>query len=202
MKAVVPPTTKEPRRSPGRPRSDEARRAILKSTLKLLDKYGFHDLSIEAVASLANVSKATVYRWWPTKAELVFEAFLSVVEPQLLFRHDLPIREALRTQMIRLSRLFAGNVGSVLATVIGAGQSEPEMLAAFRRRWIEPRREEARSLLREAMERGEINSCFPPDTVLDVLYGSIYFRLLIGRDRLSDEYVDEVLKMVFPGLQP
>jgi AcrR family transcriptional regulator len=202
MKASGQTTTKAPRRPPGRPRSDEARRAILKSTLKLLDKYGFHDLSIEAVATEASVSKATVYRWWPNKAELVFEAFLSVVEPQLIFRHDLPIREALRTQMIRLSRLFSGNVGSVLATVIGAGQSEPEMLAAFRRKWIEPRREEARDLLHEAMERREISSHFTPDTILDVLYGAIYFRLLIGRDKLSDEYVDEVLKMVFPGLKP
>jgi len=157
---------------------------------------------MEGIAAEAGVSKATVYRWWPNKAELVFDAFLSVVEPQLLFRHDLPIREALRTQMIHLSRLFSGKVGSVLSTVIGAGQSEPEMLAAFRRRWIEPRRNEARALLQEAMDRGEIVPTFKPDTILDVLYGAIYFRLLIGRDKLSDQYVDVVLNMVFPGLQP
>jgi AcrR family transcriptional regulator len=202
MPAPVPSTsTKEPRR-PGRPRSDDARRAILKSTLKLADRYGFHELSMEGIAAEAGVSKATVYRWWPNKAELVFDAFLSVVEPQLLFRHDLPIREALRTQMIHLSRLFSGKVGSVLSTVIGAGQSEPEMLAAFRRRWIEPRRNEARALLQEAMDRGEIVPTFKPDTILDVLYGAIYFRLLIGRDKLSDQDVDVVLNMVFPGLQP
>jgi hypothetical protein len=76
------------------------------------------------------------------------------------------------------------------------------MLAAFRRRWIEPRRNEARALLQEAMDRGEIVPTFKPDTILDVLYGAIYFRLLIGRDKLSDQYVDVVLNMVFPGLQP
>ncbi len=200
MNSAPPTDTKEPRR-PGRPRSDEARRAILESTLRLLDEHGFHELSMEGIAAEAGVSKATLYRWWPTKAELVFEAFLSVVEPQLLFRHDLPIREALRTQMMRVSRLFASNVGSVLATVIGAGQSEPEMLAAFRRSWIEPRREEAKQLLREAMDRGSINSKFEPDIILDVLYGAIYFRLLIARDKLSDDYVESVLDMVFPGLE-
>jgi AcrR family transcriptional regulator len=157
---------------------------------------------MEGVAAEASVSKATLYRWWPTKAELVFEAFLSVVEPELLFRHDLPIREALRTQMVRVSRIFAGKMGSVLATVIGAGQSEREMLAAFRRTWVEPRREEARQLLNEAMDRGEINRKFAPDTILDALYGPLYYRLLIGRDKLTDDYVEVILNMVFPALQP
>jgi AcrR family transcriptional regulator len=189
-------------RRPGRPRSDEARRAILKSTLQLLEKHGFHELSIEGIASRAGVSKATVYRWWPHKAELVFEAFLSVIEPELYFEHDLPVREALREQMTRLSRIFSGRIGSVLASVIGAGQSEPEMLEAFRRGWIEPRRIDARSLLREAMQRGEISDEFPPDLILDVLYGAIYFRLLIGRDKLSEEFVDSVLSVVLTGLDP
>ncbi len=201
MSISVPPGTKAPRR-PGRPRSDVAKRAILKSTLRLLEKHGFHELSIEGIAAHAGVSKATVYRWWPNKAELVFDAFLSVVEPELYFEHDLPVREALRAQMRRLSRLFSGHIGSVLATVIGAGQSEPEMLEAFRRRWIEPRRTDARALLREAMERGEIRDEFSPDLILDVLYGAIYFRLLIGRDKLSEEFVDTILKMVLTGLDP
>ncbi len=192
-------TTKEPRR-PGRPRSDQAKRAILKSTLRLLEKRGFHDLSIEGIAQHARVSKATVYRWWPNKAELVLDAFLSVVEPELHFEKGVPARTALKAQMVRLSRIFSGHTGSVLSAVIGAGQSEPEMLSAFRNRWIEPRRAEARDLLREATANGEITSAFPPDTILDVLYGALYFRMLIGRDKLSDEYVDAVFSMVYSGL--
>jgi AcrR family transcriptional regulator len=192
-------STKELRR-PGRPRSDQSRKAILKSTLKLVEKYGFHELCIEDIAANAGVSKATVYRWWPNKAELVLDAFLSVVEAELHFERGIPIRNSLRAQMIRLSRLFSGKVGSVLSAVIGAGQSEPEMLATFRRRWIEPRRIEAKAILREAMDRGEIRSELSPDAILDVLYGAIYFRFLIGRDKLSDKFVDEVLNMVLPGL--
>ena len=195
----MPTSTKEPRR-PGRPRSDQSRKAILKSTLKLVEKHGFHELCIEGIAADAGVSKATVYRWWADKAELVLDAFLSVVESELLFDHGIPIRESLRAQMIRLSRLFSGMVGTALSAVIGAGQSEPEMLAAFRRRWIEPRRIEARAVLREAMDRGEIRGELSPDAILDVLYGAIYFRFLIGRDKLSDRFVDEVLNMVLPGL--
>jgi len=61
-------------RSPGRPRSEEARIAILRSTLKLLGENGFSDLTIEDVAAHASVGKATVYRWWPNKAALIADA--------------------------------------------------------------------------------------------------------------------------------
>ena len=70
-------STNKGRRGPGRPRSEKARRAVIKSTLELLEKNGFNDLSIEAVASRAGVGKATVYRWWSNKAELVIAAFVS-----------------------------------------------------------------------------------------------------------------------------
>src|SRR5215813_5020942 len=55
------------RRAPGRPRSEDARKAILRSTLKLLQETGFPDLSIEAIAARADVGKATVYRLWPRR---------------------------------------------------------------------------------------------------------------------------------------
>src|ERR1035437_10873415 len=64
------------KRPPGRPRSEESRQSILRSTLKLLKQDGgFAELSIEAVAADANVGKTTVYRWWPTKGALVADAF-------------------------------------------------------------------------------------------------------------------------------
>ena len=66
------------KRPPGRPRSEESRQSILRSTLKLLKQGGgFPELSIEAIAADANVGKTTVYRWWPTKAALVADAFFA-----------------------------------------------------------------------------------------------------------------------------
>ena len=187
-------------RGRGRPRDGDCRERILRAGLELFEESSFADITTDAIAERAGASKATIYRWWPNKAELVLDAFLSVVEAELHFERGIPIRNSLRAQMIRLSRLFSGKVGSVLSAVIGAGQSEPEMLATFRRRWIEPRRIEAKAILREAMDRGEIRSELSPDAILDVLYGAIYFRFLIGRDKLSDKFVDEVLNMVLPGL--
>src|ERR1700675_1702784 len=74
------------KRAPGRPRSEQSRQAILGSTLKFLRQQGgFPDLSIEAVAADAKVSKATVYRWWPTKAALVADAFSASADEELRF---------------------------------------------------------------------------------------------------------------------
>ena len=67
------------KRTPGRPRSEEARAAILSSTLELLEDLGFGELTIEAVAARAGVGKTTIYRWWPSKAVLVADAFMSSV---------------------------------------------------------------------------------------------------------------------------
>src|SRR3974377_856409 len=125
------------KRPPGRPRSEQSRRRILGRPLRLLRQQGgFPDLSIEAVASDASVSKATVYRWWPNKAALVIDAFLRAVEPELQFAHSEPTLQSVREQMTRLSRIFTGPLGKAIAAVIGAGQSEPEMLESFRQNWL------------------------------------------------------------------
>ncbi len=70
---------------PGRPRSEKARQAILRSTLKLLGENGFSDLTIEEVAGRAAVGKATVYRWWPNKGALIADAFASSTKRKLHF---------------------------------------------------------------------------------------------------------------------
>jgi AcrR family transcriptional regulator len=189
-------------RSPGRPRSEGARKAILDSTLELLQETGFTDLSIESIATHAGVGKATVYRWWPNKAELVMEAFVAAVEDQLRIASTGSAEKVIREQMKRWTRVFRSPLGRVIAAVIGAGQSNPEMLEAFRHHYVEPRRTEARKLLREAMRTGEIRPDLNPDTILDILYGPLYMRLLLRHTELNAELPEIILDVVMPGLRP
>jgi Tetracyclin repressor-like, C-terminal domain len=84
--------------------------------------------------------------------------------------------------------------------VIGAGQSDPEILQAFRAHWVEPRRIEARRLLRLAMENGEVRDDLDPDTVLDLLYGPLYVRLLLKHAPLDEDFVNTVFEVVRPVL--
>jgi AcrR family transcriptional regulator len=188
-------------RAPGRPRSEKARKAVIRSTLELLKRVGFHELSMEAVAARACVGKATIYRWWPNKAELVIDAFVSAVEQELRFPSAGPVLESIREQMRRWALIFRSPLGQVVATVIGAGQSEPEILQAFRAHWVEPRRIEARRLLRQAIKKGEIRADLDPDTVLDLLYGPLYLRLLLKHAPLEENFVNIVFNVVGPALR-
>jgi AcrR family transcriptional regulator len=188
-------------RSPGRPRSEEARKAIIESTLELLKQSGFADLSIESIAAHAGVGKATVYRWWPNKAGLVMDAFVSVAEEELRYPPTGPAEKAIREQMKRWTLIFGGPLGRVIAAVIGAGQSEPEMLEAFQTYYVEPRRREARELLKLGMKNGELRPDLDPDLILDILYGPLYLRLLIKNGPLTVQFIDDLFNIVWPGLR-
>src|ERR1017187_2187402 len=87
------------KRLPGRPRSEQARVAILRSTSRLLQRTGFAELSIEAIAAHAGVGKATVYRWWPDKGALVVDAFASSAEDQLHFPDSGSVYKDMSLQM-------------------------------------------------------------------------------------------------------
>lgn len=187
------------RRTPGRPRSEDARKAILRSTLRLLQETGFPDLSIEAIAADADVGKATVYRWWPNKAALVADAFSSSADEELRFPNTGSVRDDVSTQMKHLVRVLRGRRGRIVAALIGGGQSDPELIQAFRDRFMMPRRQEAYQTLRRGISRGELPTDLDLDLTLDTLYGALYMRFLIRHSGLTEEYVDEVVGLVMDG---
>jgi AcrR family transcriptional regulator len=187
------------RRLPGRPRSEEARRAIFGSTLKLLQHIGFPDLTIEAIAADAGVGKATVYRWWPNKGALVVDAFASSTEHKLHFPDTGSVYRDMSLQMKQVIAIFRSRRGRIVAALVGGGQSDPELLEAFRERFLWPRRREAYKTLRRGIERGELPPNLNLDLVLDTLYGAIYMRFLIRHAELSESYVEMVCRMVLGG---
>jgi AcrR family transcriptional regulator len=188
------------RRTPGRPRSEQARRAILQSTLRLLQETGFPELYIEAIAAHANVSKATVYRWWPNKAALVADAFFSVTDAKLRFPDTGSVRTDLNLQMKQLVRIFRSKEGRIVAALIGGGQSDPELIDAFRTRFLRPRRQEAYETLRRGTQRGELPANLNMDLLLDTLYGAIYFRFLIRHASLSEAFINDLCRIVMDAV--
>lgn len=187
------------RRSPGRPRSEDARKSILRSTLKLLQAKGFPELSIEAIAADADVGKATVYRWWPNKAALVADAFSSSADEELRFPDTGSVRSDLSTQMKHLVRILRGKRGRIVAALVGGGQSDPELIEAFRDRFMMPRRYEAYEILRRGIDRGELSKNVDMNLMLDSLYGALYMRFLIRQTGLTEAFVDEIVGLVIEG---
>ena len=193
------PPVKDGKRPPGRPRSEAARRAILSSTLRLLRHSGFHEVSIEAIAADANVGKATVYRWWPNKGALVVDAFSSSVRKELLFPDTGSVYSDMSLQMGHLIKIFRSRRGQIVAALIGGGQTDPELIEAFRERFVRPRRLEAYATLRRGIARGELPKNADLDLILDSLYGATYMRFLIWKDGLSETFIQEVCGMVLRG---
>lgn len=187
------------KRMPGRPRSESARRAILSSTLRLLRHVGFSELSIESIAADANVGKATVYRWWPDKGALVVDAFASSVKKRLSFPDTGSVHTDMSLQMNHVVELFRSRRGQIVAALIGGGQTDPELIEAFRERFVRPRRMDAYETLRRGIERGELPRNADLDLILDSLYGAIYMRFLIWKDGLNEEFIKQVCRLVING---
>jgi AcrR family transcriptional regulator len=183
------------KRPPGRPRSEEARQSILHSTLKLLGEKGFSELTIEAVAARANVGKATVYRWWPDKGALIADAFASSATRKLHFPDTGSVRSDMNQQMRQLIKVFRSRRGRIVSAMLGAGQSDHNLIAAFRERFMKPRRQEAYATLRRGISRGQLKKNVDMDLLLDSLYGPIYMRFLLRHDKLTPEFVDGLCEL-------
>src|SRR6201997_484960 len=190
------------KRPPGRPRSEQARQAILRSTLRILGKSGFSDFKIEEVADHAEVGKATVYRWWPNKGALIADAFASSTTRKLRFPDTGSVYADMSQQMRQLIKVFRSRRGRIVSAILAAGQSDKDLIEAFRERFLWPRRREAYATLRRGIERGELRKDLDPDLLLDSLYGPIYMRFLIQHDRLTPEFVDRLCELVLAGVRP
>ncbi len=186
----------------GRPRSEAARQAILRAAGDLLARDGFQAVTMEAIAAEAGVSKATLYRWWPCKAAVLMDAFLAATGPCAPFPDTGCLREDLRRQMGGLAKALGGPFGTVLAGILAEAQADPDAAAAFRARYLAPRRLEAKQALARGQARGEIRADADLDTATDALYGPLLFRLLAGHAPLDAAFVDSLLALVFQGLRP
>ena len=188
----------------GRPRSEKARKAVLDAAAELLLARGPAAVSMDAVAERAGVSKATIYRWWPTKETLVLDALFTEWAAATPYARD---TGSLRGDLLALLRPWARLAtsrpyGAVIAALLIQVQADPVFAAEYRHRVVEPRRDQARAIFRRAIERGEIPADTKVDVALDLLYGPLYHRLLHGHAPLTDRFTQDVIDMALSGIQP
>ena len=188
-----------PRR--GRPRSERARRAILDAAAELLLLRGLGAVSMDAVAERAGVSKATIYRWWPSKEMLALDALLDWAAATA------PPRDtgSLRGDVLALLRPWVREIrhrpfGPVIAALLNEAQSDPKFADAYRTRFVEPRRDAMRAVFARAAERGEVPADLDVEVALDLLYGAVYHRLLHGHAKLTDRFARDVVELALNGI--
>jgi len=198
-------TSTEETRPRGRPRSEKARTAILSAAIELLLEQGLHAMSMDDVAQRAGVSKATIYRWWPSKELLALDALATAwATPTPDTQRD---TGSLRGDLLAgfrawLRQLKQRPYGRVIAGLVAQAQTDPGFARLYREHFVEPRRAATRQLLLRAIDRGEIPAVTNLDVTLDLLYGPIYHRLLHGHAPLTDRFAQQVIDAVIIGITP
>jgi AcrR family transcriptional regulator len=188
----------------GRPRSQQAHKAVLDAAAELLLAQGLSAVSMDTVAQRAGVSKATIYRWWPTKEALALDALYTEWAAARPFPRD---TGSLRGDLLSLLRPWARLASSrpyalVIAALLTEAQTDPAFAAEYRQRVVEPRRDQARAIFHRAIERGEIPAHTNIEVALDLLYGPLYHRLLHGHAPLNERFTRDVVDMALHGIQP
>ena len=165
-----------------------------------MDEAAFAQVTAEAIAERAGASKTTVYRWWPNKAAVVIEAFREAFAPELPLRDTGSLREDLTTQVRNFARVLGGRGGRMLRSFVVAARSDPDVAVAFRTIWSDPRRAEAKAMLRQKQSSGQLREDADLDLVLDSLYGPLYYRFLVKGEPPSQKYAEALAALVIRGL--
>jgi AcrR family transcriptional regulator len=185
---------------PGRPRSEIARRAILRASLDLLRRHGLSGVTAEAVAERAKVSKATLYRWWPCAAATAMDAFFEEVFGHLrTVASDDPLQE-LRSRLRQGTELMAGELGDVLAGLIATTHTDPRIAESFQQRYVEPGRADFRALLSRAVDAGALRPDVDLELAIDVISGPFFYRKMICHRTTGARAREIILGYVLDGL--
>ena len=183
------------RRSAGRPRSQASHAAILGACSQLLDSKPYSDITIEAIASLAGVSKATIYRWWPSKVALVIE----VLTEKALHMPQLPFDgRNLREHLLACLKggyktLLRGRMTPVLLAVLAECRTDTAMLDLLYNSFFARLQAIGLRDLQKAVETGELGTSVRLDVLLDQLWGPLYYRALIAGKPVDDAYLESLL---------
>lgn len=188
-------------RKPGRPRSEAAHQALLDATVRLMEVMPIRNITIGGIAKEAGVGKPTIYRWWDSKCALVMDAFLETTAPKIPFSKSGSAADALTLQVKRVIKLLRGRDGRIVAEMVAEGQSDPHILEEFRSRFFSQLLAPARDIIENGKASGELDKCLDTDLALDLIYGPIYYRLLVGHQPLNDALAKGLANKVVTALQ-
>jgi AcrR family transcriptional regulator len=189
-------------RRPGRPRSERAERAILDAALELFAESGVSGVCIEAVAARAGVGKATIYRRWPGKEDLLLDA-LALLKSPLPEPAGASVREDLVAMLGVMYRDAADPVRMRRYTLLlGEGEKYPKIMQRYKETIVEPRRDLLRSVLRRGVASGELRPDADVEVAMWLLMGAVVARGKDGAEQVAADYAERVVDEVLLGLAP
>lgn len=182
-------------------RNQRSHRAILDAALELSIRDGYAKVTVEAIAAAAGVGKQTIYRWWPSKASVVLEALNDCTGPAGRVPDTGDVAADIATAAQAVMRMLETGLGTVWRGLIADAQCDERLAEDLRTTFFEPRIARWQERLERAVAAGELRPDAPTRTMVELLFGPIYYRLLLNTDRLDPENIDIRVDFLLNGLR-
>jgi AcrR family transcriptional regulator len=191
-----------PARPIGRPRDGRADQAIRAAALQLMAEHGVRDLRMDDVAERAGVGKATIYRRYRSKDELVSDAVATLVN-EIVIPDTGSTRADLTALMMQAVELYSGQLASrLMPAVLEEARRNPELASTVRDQFLSGRRAALSAVLKRGVSRGDLRSGLDLELALDVLGGAIFYRLLVTGGPIDTDLAQGVVDLVLSGFAP
>jgi TetR/AcrR family transcriptional regulator of autoinduction and epiphytic fitness len=182
------------------PRVERSRRVVLESTIEELKEVGYGAMTIESIAKRAGVGKATIYRQWQGKVDLV-ESVLEMIKQDIVVRADGTVRERVTSLMQWLATFLSDSPASACMPAMVSAAHYDEAVGDFHFRFANERRQVMVELLVEGVKSGELDPHLDPELTAEILAGPLFYRRLMTNETFSADEVDRLVQAVLgtPG---
>lgn len=183
---------------PAGARSQRVHEAAVTAAVELLREGGLAAATCDAVSARSGVSKATIYKHWPSKTAIAAEAFGRLMGEALPLPDTGSAAGDLTEQVRQVSAFYAAQ--PVFAQLLAACVTDPAGAPYFRHFFLSGRREAIATLWQRAVDRGEAKPGIDAETATDILFGPLIFRLMAGHQPLTPEEADKIAAAALGGL--
>lgn len=193
------------RRKPGRPRSEKSHQAILQATRDMLIELGVHELTIEGVAERAGVGKATIYRHWKSKEDLMAEALGSIADEIEIPNTGDAIHDfaTVLDDMLKVANDAAQSSPTVLKRLMAGLLESPVLMNIYKEKFIRPRREVLNHIIKRGIEAGQIRPDVNIEHLIDIISGSYMYNLFINDESIHvHEWLEKIKPIMRNGITP
>lgn len=183
----------------GRPRSEQRDQEILDAALQALVADGYDAMTIEGIAARIGAGKATVYRRWRNKAELVVDAIQRHAVASVALVDTGDVREDVRAYLKGLLKAFRGFDGALMVAFTAERIRHPDLGKLFDERFLTERRADLRCLIHAAVQRGDLPADADVELLADVGPALILQHLAFRRGPLRPDLADRIVAQFFPS---
>lgn len=184
----------------GRPRSDATRQSILSAAYDELRTVGFRAIAMERIAKRAGSSKTTLYRWWPSKAAILLEAVNDRSDRYPGFDDTGDVYVDLLEEIRGVIKFYLSDSGAAMLDLVAESRFDPDLASAIRDDFIACRRAATRVTWKRGVSRGQIRADVDVEVVMDALWGSLYYKLLVSHNPPDMGFADQLMNTFWPAI--